>query len=61
MKFLQSHELTDDQEVFLEEVTDFFVQNLEELEVDSKFFKKAELAPLQLPVVTERKKRKAKL
>ena len=49
IKFLQSHQLTDEQEVFLEEVTDFFVDNLEELEEDEKFLKKVELEPIKLP------------
>ena len=49
MKFLQSHQLTDEQEVFLEEVTDFFVENLEELREDPKFLEKVELGPIQLP------------
>jgi hypothetical protein len=49
MKFLQSHQLTDEQEVFLEEVTEFFVENLEELREDPKFLEKVELGPIQLP------------
>lgn len=49
MKFLETHQLTDEQEVFLEEVTDFFVENLEEITEDSKFLKKAELGPIVLP------------
>ena len=49
MKFLQSRQLTDEQEVFLEDVTDFFVDNLDELEDDMKFLKKVELGPIQLP------------
>ena len=55
MKFLQSRQLTDEQEVFLEEVTDFFVENLDELEYDTKFVKKIELEPIQLPVKKEAK------
>lgn len=34
MKFLQSRELTDEQELFLEEVTDFYAENLDALEED---------------------------
>jgi hypothetical protein len=56
MKFLQSHQLTDEEEVFLEEVTDFFVDNLDELQDDVKFLKKVELGPIQLP-----KKKKVKV
>ena len=60
MKFLQTHELTDDQENFLEEVTDFFVENLDEIEEDIKFFKKAELGPIQLPKNVKKRKHKLK-
>lgn len=49
MKFLETHQLTDEQEVFLEEVTDFFVENLEGIAEDPKFLKKAELSPIVLP------------
>ena len=59
IKFLQSHELTDEQEVFLEEVTDFFLENLEKLEEDTKFLQKVELGPIQLPV--KKKKDKVKI
>ena len=59
MKFLQSHQLTDEQEVFLEEVTDFFVENLEELEEDIRFVKKVELGPIELPKVKKIKTKTA--
>ena len=49
MKFLQSHQLTDEEETFLEEVTDFFVDNLDGLEVTEGALKKTELGPVQLP------------
>lgn len=49
MKFLQSNELTDDEELFLERVTDFFLDNLEELDKDVKFYQRAELGPIRLP------------
>ena len=32
MKFLQSHQLTDEQWTFLEDVTDFYIDNLENIE-----------------------------
>ena len=54
MKFLQSRELTDEQEVFLEEVTDFFVDNLDNIEKDQNFIKKVILDPIKLP---EKKKK----
>ena len=59
MKFLQGRQLTDEQEVFLEEVTDFFVENLEQLEEDTKFLQKVELGPIQLP--NKKKKEKVKV
>lgn len=49
MKFLQVNQLTDEEEVFLEKVTDFFVENLEELEEDKKFLEKIDLGPIELP------------
>ena len=55
MKFLQSRELTDEQEVFLEEVTDFFVENLEKIEEDRSFLKRVDLGPIQLPKKKEKK------
>ena len=57
MKFLQGRELTDEQEVFLEEVTDFFVENLEELDETDKFLERVELDPIKLP----EKKKKVKI
>ena len=57
MKFLQSNQLTDEEEVFLERVTDFFVENLDEIEEDIKFLQKVELEPIKLP----NKKRKEKV
>ena len=42
MKFLQTHELTDEQESFLEEVTDFFIDNLEKIDQDKSFLKRIE-------------------
>ena len=49
MKFLQAHQLTDEEEIFLEKVTDFFVDDLERLEEDKRFLQKLELGPIQLP------------
>ena len=49
IKFLQEHpNLTDEQELFLEEVTDFFVDNLDRIEHDKSFLKKMELEPIQI-------------
>lgn len=49
MKFLEGRELTDEQEAFLEEVTDFFMDNLENIEHDKSFLKRVPLDPIQLP------------
>ena len=57
MKFLQANELTDEEELFLEKVTDFFVENLEEIDEDVKFLQKVEMGPIVLP----NKKRKEKI
>ena len=55
MKFLQEHDnLTDEQELFLEEVTDFFVENIENIEHDKTFLKKIEMGPIDL---SKRKKK----
>ena len=59
MKFLQVNELTDEEEIFLEKVTDFYVENLDKLEEDIKFLQKVELGPIQLP--TKKKKDKVKI
>lgn len=55
MKFLQEHDnLTDEQELFLEEVTDFFVENIENIEHDKTFLKRIEMGPIDL---SKRKKK----
>lgn len=56
MRFLQGRELTDEQEQFLEEVTDFFLDNLSNIEKDKSFLKKIKLDPIKLP-----EKKKVKL
>lgn len=61
IKFLQSRELTDEQELFLEEVTDFFVENLEKIEEDRSFLKRIDLGPIQLPSKKKYRKHKAKM
>ena len=48
-KFLQEHDnLTDEQELFLEEITDFFVENIENIEHDKTFLKRIEMGPIDL-------------
>ena len=59
MKFLQANQLTDEEELFLEKVTDFYINNLEEIDEDAKFLQRVELGPVQLP--NKRKKEKVKV
>ena len=49
LKFLQGRELTDEQEEFLEEITDFYIDNLMNIEKDKEFIKKITLDPIKLP------------
>lgn len=49
MKFLQNHQLTDEQWTFLEDVTDFYMDNLENIEKDTSFIKKVALPEIKLP------------
>lgn len=51
MKFLQSRQLTDEQEKFLEEITDFYSDNLENIERDKSFLKKIEFEEIKFPQV----------
>ncbi len=44
--FLRGRELTDEQEAFLDEVSEYLLNNLETIENDRNFIKKAELSPL---------------
>ena len=48
-KFIQEKNLTEEQEAFLEEVTNFFLENLDHIEEDRSFLRKIELAPIKLP------------
>lgn len=45
-RFLQSHELTDEQEDFLQEITDFYTNHLDNIENDKSFLKKIEFGPI---------------
>lgn len=56
LKFLQNRELTDEQETFLEEITDFYIENLMNIEKDKEFIRKITLDPITLPM----KKQKVK-
>lgn len=49
IKFLQQHKLTDEQEAFLEEITEFVNASIDRLESDESFLKKILLPPIKLP------------
>ena len=49
IKYLQEHQLTDEQEEFLEEITEFINSSIDKLESDDSFLKKIMLPPIKLP------------
>lgn len=49
IKYLQEHQLTDEQEEFLEDITEFITGAIDRLENDEKFLKSILLPPIQLP------------
>lgn len=48
--YLKTHKLTDSQEAFLEDITDFFVEYMDNVEKDKNFLKKINLDPVDLPI-----------
>lgn len=50
MEFLRNRQLSDEEEVFLEEVTDFFVENLDGIEENKAYLERGKLEPIKLPV-----------
>lgn len=50
LKYLKTHKLTEPQETFLEDITDFFVEYMDNVENDKDFLKRAELEPINLPI-----------
>lgn len=50
LRFLQTHQLSDSQEKFLEEITNFYTQYIDEIENDKNFFAKRELEVIDLPI-----------
>lgn len=50
LKYLQKNKLTEPQEAFLADLTDFFVEYIDEIEKDKDFLKKADLDPIKLPI-----------
>lgn len=49
IKFLQQHQLTDEQEAALEDLTDFINEAADNIEKDENFLKKIVLPPIKLP------------
>ena len=49
IKFLQQRELTDEQEAFLEELTEFYINEINNIENNASFLAKAVLGPIRLP------------
>lgn len=49
IKYLQEHQLTDEQEEFLEDITEFINSSIDRLENDENFLKKVLLPPVKLP------------
>lgn len=49
IKYLQEHQLTDEQEELLEDITDFINSAIDSLESDDKFLRKVLLPPIKLP------------
>ena len=48
LKYLKTHTLTDSQETFLEDITDYFVEQMDGISSDNEFFKKPSLPPIQI-------------
>lgn len=49
IRYLQQHELTDEQEALLEEVSEFITEAIDKLDGDNNFIKKILLPPVKLP------------
>ena len=49
IRYLQQHELTDEQEALLEEVSEFIINATDTLSSDNDFIKKVLLPPVKLP------------
>ena len=49
IKFLKQHQLTDEQEAALEDLTDFINEAIDNLENDESFLKRVTLPPIKLP------------
>lgn len=49
IKYLQEHQLTDEQEELLEDITEFINSAIDRLESDENFIKKVLLPPIKLP------------
>ena len=49
VKFMQGRELSDEQELMLEEIIDFYSDYIDKIEQDKTFLKKVVLDPIKLP------------
>lgn len=48
IRYLKEHQLTDEQEVLLEDFTDFITESIDNLEEDNSFLRKIILPPVQI-------------
>ena len=51
LKYLQKNKLTEPQEAFLADITDFFVEYIDEIEKDKDFLKKMDIGAVSLPIL----------
>lgn len=49
IKFIQGRNLSDEQELMLEEIIDFYSDYIDKIEQDKTFLKKVTLEPIKLP------------
>ena len=49
IRYLQQHELTDEQEALLEEVSEFITEAIDKLDGENSFVKKIFIPPVKLP------------
>ncbi len=50
LKYMQQHKLNDVQENLLEDITDFYVEYMDNIENDKEFFKKIKIDPVGFSV-----------
>ena len=54
LKYLQTHKVSDLQETFLEDITTFFIQTVNNIDKDEALLEKIKLKPVELPLVKEK-------